>query len=113
MVEEIDHDVDTDVEVQTPSSQWLLWPILQILQSLELRRFICQTQISLRKGNIYEEQEHPTNILHCSLWQLRESFPNPNMACNKHKNACQKLWRIHQNICRFSDNLLSRIISSA
>ena len=48
MVEEIDHDVDTDVEVQTPSSQWLLWPILQILQSLELRRFICQTQISLR-----------------------------------------------------------------
>ena len=41
--------------------------------------------------SIYEEQEHPTNILHCSLWQLRGSFPDPNMACNKHENACQKL----------------------
>jgi len=68
MVEEIDDDVDTDVEMQTPSSQWLLWPVLQTFQSLELRRFMYQTQISLREGNIYEKQEHPTNILHCSLW---------------------------------------------
>ena len=35
---------------------------------------------------------------------------NPNMACNRHENACQESWRIHQNTWHFSNNLLSRIV---
>ena len=58
------NDVDSDVEMQPPGPQQPLQPSLQTPQEdPELRRFKHQTQISLRKGNIYGEWEHPTNIL--------------------------------------------------
>ena len=58
------NDVDSDVEIQPPSSQWPLQHSLQTPQEdPKLRRSKCQTQILFREGNIYREQEHPTNIL--------------------------------------------------
>ena len=49
--------------MQPPSTQWPLKPGLQTPQEgSELRRSKYQTQIPFREGNIYGEQEHPTNI---------------------------------------------------
>ena len=58
------NNVDSDVEIQLPSSQWPLQSGLQTLQKgPELRRSKHQTQISFRKEIIYREWEHLTNIL--------------------------------------------------
>ncbi len=57
-----------------------------------------------------EKWECLTNILHYFLYQLEERFSNPNMTHNKHKNIYQKLQIIYWDICRFFDNLLSKII---
>ena len=58
------NDVNSDVEIQPFSPQQCLQPSLQTPQEgLELRRSKYQTQIPFREGNIYGEQEHPTNIL--------------------------------------------------
>ena len=89
---EEDDNVDSDVEIQLLSSQQPLKSALQTPQEgLELRKSKHQTQIPFRKENIYGEYEYPTNILQNSLWQPRRRFPNPNIAHDIHKNACQKL----------------------
>ena len=50
--------------MQSPSPQQPLKSGLQTPQEgSKLRKSKYQTQISFREGNIYEEQEHPTNIL--------------------------------------------------
>ena len=74
----------------------------------KLRRFKHQTQIPFREENIYEKQEHSTNIMWSPLQQSRGRFSN--MASNRHKNAYQELWWIYQNTWKFSNNLLFRII---
>jgi len=75
-----------------------------------LRRSKYQTQILFKEGNIYGEQEHSTNILQNPLWQPRERFSNPNMACDRHENTYQKSLRIYQNIQCFSNNPLFRTV---
>ena len=61
---EEDDNVNSDVEIQPLSSQQLLQSTLQTPQEgPELRRSKYQTQILIRKGNIYGKQEHLTNIL--------------------------------------------------
>ena len=58
------NDIDSNVEMQSPSPQQPLQPSLQTPQEgLELRRSKCQTQILFREGNIYGEREYSTNIL--------------------------------------------------
>ena len=62
-IEEL-NDIDSDIEMQPPSSQQSLQSSLQTPQEgPKLRRSKYQTQIPLKEGNIYEEWEHPTNIL--------------------------------------------------
>ena len=53
-------------------------------------------KILFKKENIYEKQEHLTNILHNPLWQSRRRFPNPNIVYNRYENACHELWRIYK-----------------
>ena len=85
------NDSDSDVEIQLSNLQQPLQPGLQTPQEgSELRRSKHQTQILFRKGYIYGKQEYPTNILWNPLWQPRNRFPNPNMACDRHENAHQK-----------------------
>ena len=74
--------------MQPLSPQQSLQLTLQILQEdLKLRRSKHQTQISFKEENIYEEQEHPTNILQNSLWQPRERFSSSNIVYDIHENA--------------------------
>ena len=52
-----------------------------------LRKSTHETRVPHRKGNIYKENYHLTDILRCSKWQQYLGKADPDMICRMLENA--------------------------
>ena len=67
-------------------------------------RYLLEKRISI-------ENKNTILIFYIAFFDNQEGGnSDPNITCNRHENTCQKSWRIHQNIWKFSNNLLPRIM---
>ena len=110
-IEEVEDDKDENVEMHSPSSppseasplQYTPSQVPTVIPQKQgsdpqpgenvsplrygLRRSTCETRVPYRKGNIYEEDHYPTDILRCSEWQQHPGEADPDMAYRMLENA--------------------------